>query len=133
MRRLMLYFPLVFLAALVGCGGGSDLPYTDHSKDPEAYARNVKALVLGVAADAKTSREPADDLASIVTELEQKDRPRGSYGPIYDELLTNARTLQEECARASGRPSGLDRRLDELAKIAQQLPGEATVGRATDD
>lgn len=122
----LIFCLLVPLAA--GCAG--EIPYTDNSADPESYAQDVKYLVLDRVEAAKKSREPADQISVILLELEgSPNRPKGSYGDIYAELLTEARQIVEECERANGRAPGLDAKLANLAKIAEKLPGTVDISR----
>jgi hypothetical protein len=124
MRRFLPF--LVATLALSGCGP-AERPFTDNSKDPELYALEVKRIALNAVQTARRSREPADQIQTLVTELESLEsnsRPVGSYKPIYDELLATAKPLLEDCKKANGKPANLTSRLDELKKIAEKLPGE---------
>jgi hypothetical protein len=120
------------LIVLCGCGllsgcGSSGPVYTDH-KNPELYAEDVKRVVLTQAAEARKSKEPADDLGPVVAELEgHASRPQGDYAELYATLLSKSLELQQACAAIEGRPSDLNSRLDELVELAQQLPGEVVV------
>jgi seryl-tRNA synthetase len=118
MRHLLLCVSLLLIG---GCGK----PLVDNSQDPEAYARDVKQLVFNEVASAAKSREPADQMVSVINELQQTDRPRGSYQATYDQLLKKAQEIQAECQKAGkGKPANLTTRLDELKKLAQSLPGD---------
>lgn len=129
-RWRMKWMILSLLGLLAGCGG--ELPYTDASRDPEAYAASVKKLVLGNIAAARTSKEPADQLAPIVAELENNPkRPKGGYAETYEQLLTSSRQLLEECQRMDGRPKDLDSRLTKLAALADSLPGSVSIAPAS--
>ena len=125
---------LVFLLAslvLPGCGSG-ERPFTDNSKDPDLYARDVKQIALDAVQTARRSREPADQIQTLVNELEGQEtnnRPLGSYKPIYTELLTAAKQLLDECKKANGRPANLPARLDALKQTAEKLPGQVQLGR----
>ncbi len=124
MHRLTPGCCLLALCVVAGCGP-EELPYNDTSQDPEAYAQNVKLLVVRSVESARTSREPAEDIRPIIEELEQTDRPHGSYAATYAEILNIARPLVEEMEKAGGnRPPGMDQKLNELMKIAGALPGE---------
>jgi hypothetical protein len=123
----------LFLASLLlpGCGK-SERPFTDNSKDPDLYAQDVKQIVLDAVQRARGSREPADQLQTIVTEIESQpvnNRPVGSHKPVYDELLASAKALMADCQKAGGRPADLSSRLDALKKIAEKLPGQVQLGR----
>ena len=122
--RHSLCFCFTLLLA-VGCGDSKSK--VDNSQDPEAYARDVKQLVLDHVAIAAKSREPADQMAVIIAELEQRDRPLGSYQPTYEKLLTAAREIHAESKKANGRPGNLNARLNQLRKMAESLPGQVDV------
>lgn len=120
---MRLLFSFCLLMSLFGCGGGgSSVPYTDTSKDESVYAGNVKQLVLGTVNAAKNSNEPGDLLLVIVSELEQTDRPRGKFDSVYKEILSKTQALIEEANRSGSKPAGLAKQLDELAKLAEDLP-----------
>ena len=123
MRRLTMCVSLLVVA---GCGRGSGVPYTDHSRDPERFAANVKQMVYGAVAEARTSREPADSLSGIVDTFEGRlgRLPVGQYRSIYEQLLSQASELYEACEAIDGRPPDLEPRLKELWAVAEQLPGE---------
>jgi hypothetical protein len=121
---------LFCFALLAGAGCGSSQPTVNNSQDPEAYARDVKQLVYDVVESAPQSREPADQIALVVTELEQTDRPRGNYANTYTQLLTTAKEIQAECEKSGGKPSNLPTRLAQLKKIAQALPGDVKANKA---
>ncbi len=124
-------YPLLCLAVLVAAGCAK--PPVDNSQDPDAYARDVKQLVLTQVGAASKSREPADQIATVVTELQQTDRPRGKYQDTYDTLLTLAQGIKADCEKAKGRPDNLTARLDEMKKLAQSLPGESDTKGAKRD
>lgn len=123
----MRYFVLLALLLLVGCGGGQ--PYTDNSRDPASYAKDVKQLVLEHVEIAKKSSEPADQVLTIVTELKQTgERPVGEHKATYDQLLEKSNALLSACQSASnGKPSNLTQALNEIAQLAQSLPGEVVL------
>ena len=113
------------LIALAGCQT-SERPSKNDSQDPEVYARDVKKIAFGAVQGAKKSREPADSLAGLVTELSEQGnihRPIGSYGPIYAELLALSKSLLADCQAANGKPSDLAPRLNAIQTVAEKLPG----------
>jgi hypothetical protein len=120
---------------LLGCGQSGQRPYTDHSRDPEAFALDVKQLVVNSVEDARTSREPEDEISNIVDLLDDLSRhPTGDYRETYDQLLSLAGDIRAACEAANGRPSDLATRLDELLALANQLPGTVTpVARPRED
>jgi hypothetical protein len=115
---------LFFCSAILAATGCAGKPPVDNSQDPDAYARDVKQIVFTQVAAASKSREPADQVATIVAELQQTDRPRAKYEGTYDKLLTLARAIKADCEKAKGRPDNLAARLNELKATAQTLPGE---------
>jgi hypothetical protein len=121
-----LAYPILPLLAVVcvGCGP-KELPYTDNSQDPFAYARDVKGLVVSAARRAKASSEPVDFLAPALLELKRTDRPVGEHRSIYEDLRNRLDQLVRDCEQAGGKAPNLSARLDELIKLAQTLPGDA--------
>jgi hypothetical protein len=119
------FFGIAFAGAmlLLGCGR-SELPYTDNSRDPLAYARDVKTLVVTAARQANGSKEPLDFLGPVLHELNRTDRPVGEFRSVYDELRKRVEQLIRDCERAGGRAPNLSGRLDEVIKLAQTLPGD---------
>ena len=123
----MIRFALcVTILLAIGCGGGNGVPYTDHSRDPEAFAVTTKQMVFDAVEDARRSPEPAESLDGIVAAFEGRlDRlPVGDYRPIYEELLSVASDLYEEAERIDGRPADLDERLSRMVAIVEELPGD---------
>jgi len=126
MRQLLLCLTLsLFTMMLVGCGGGESLPYTDNSKDPESYAKDVKLITIQAVRGARASSEPIDSLDPLVAELESSNkRPVGSYQATYTEVLALAKEARDACAAANGKPSGLEGMLKKLEQSVESLPGE---------
>lgn len=128
----VLFLPILLLG--VGCGGGEGRPFTDHSKDPEAYARNVKHAVMNSVAEARRSDEPCDSVQSIVDMLEDLERaPSGAYRDTYEQLRTLALETHQACEASSRPPADLRSRLDELTALAEKLPGEVTIAERSRD
>ncbi len=131
MPRAPAFLFLASLLPLLGCGK-SEKPFTDNSKDSDLYAQDVKQIAVEAVQRARRSREPADQLQTIVSEIEGQSangRPVGSHKPTYDELLTSAKSLLEDCQKAGGKAPDLSSRLDRLQKIAEKLPGTVQLGR----
>lgn len=123
MRLFLCLSVLIF----VGCGQSGQRPYTDHSRDPAAFALDVKQVVVNSVEDAKTSREPEDEISNIVDLLDDLSRqPTGDYRETYDQLLSLAREIHAACEAANGRPADLSARLNDLLALADQLPGTVT-------
>ena len=133
MPRLFAFYLVFFLASLASSGcGQTERPFTDNSNDADLYAQDVKQIALDAIQRARRSREPADQVQTLVSELEGQsanNRPIGAHKPIYAELLTAAKQLAEECKKANGKPADLPSRLDSLKQIAEKLPGQAQLGR----
>jgi hypothetical protein len=132
MPRLL---PLLLLPlALSGCGP-SEPPFTDNSKDADLYAADVKQIALDAVQRARRSREPADQIQTLVSELENQEsnsRPVGPHKAIYSELLNLSKEFIKECNSGGGKPANVGPRLDSLAKLAERLPGQVQLGRQRD-
>jgi hypothetical protein len=124
MKRFSILCSLLALVSLSGCGP-KELPYTDNSQDPLAYARDIKQLVVSAARRAKGSSEPVDFLSPALLELKRTDRPVGEFRSVYQELQKRLDQLVRECEQAGGKAPNLSAQLDELIKLAQKLPGDA--------
>lgn len=121
-RLLALLAPLL----LLGCGT-PERPFTDNSKDADLYATDVKQIAFSTVVRAKRSREPADQIQVLVSEIESQEsnhRPVGAHQAIYAELLAAAKPLLEDCKKANGKAPNLNSRLDALKVIAEKLPGQ---------
>lgn len=118
----ILFLSLLFLPAC----GSNELPYTDNSQDPEAYARDVKTLVAQSVRQAKTSTEPLELLTLVLSELKKTDRPAGKYKPTYEELRKNLEAMITEFEQVGKRPKNFAERLDDLVKLIQLLPGDTS-------
>ncbi len=122
---------LLLVMGLIGCGAGGPVP--QDNKDPELFAADVKRVVLLQVEEARRSREPGDEISSIVSELENyQKRPVGNYADTYAQLQQKAKELHAKCEEVDGRPSDLASALDELVELANQLPGEVKVDRPRD-
>jgi hypothetical protein len=128
---LRLFSLLLASLLLLGCGSGK--PFTDNSQDAELYAQDVKQIAYGAIAKARRSREPADQIRTLVREIEQQGpnrRPVGPHRPTYEALLAAAKPLMEECEKAAGgKAANLASRLDSLQKIAEKLPGKVQLSK----
>lgn len=117
--------------ALAGCGP-AELPYTDNSQDPLAYARDVKVQVMSAARNAKSSNEPVDYLAPVLLELKRTDRPLGESRAVYADLRARVEQLVADCERTGRGAPNLGARLEELVEVAHTLPGEAPAAAKRD-
>src|SRR4051812_30051229 len=92
---------------LSGCGP-SERPFTDNSKDPDMYAKDVKQIALDAVQRARRSSEPADQVQTIISEIEGQsanNRPVGSHKPLYDELLAASKKFVEDAKKTDGKPA----------------------------
>lgn len=123
----------LLLASLLLAGCGPRRPFTDNSQDADLYAQDVKQMAYDAVAKAKRSREPADQIRTLVLEIERQETNRKPVGPhkaIYAELLAAAKPLLEDCEKAAGgKPANLASRLDSLQKIAEKLPGKVQTSK----
>jgi nucleotide-binding universal stress UspA family protein len=115
---------VLVLLANFGCGGGSTVPFTDNSQDADKYALSVKQAVSDQVAGAMSSSEPADQISTLVTLLENPDnRPSGPHEAIYLEILDAAKDISIDLSATEGRPEGLEETLAKLKALADKLPG----------
>lgn len=120
-----LMFAVLPFAMLIGCGS-SELPFTDNSRDSLAFSKSIKELVLNTVERTKKSARPADAIRGIVLAVSELDAcPVGDHMEIYKRLHSAAAALLAECEK--GKPSNLEAKLEELAKIAEGLPGDLKV------
>ena len=132
MPRLLRLLPLLLLTLTVSACGPAEAPYTDNSKDADLYATDVKQIAVDAIQRAKKSREPADQIQTLVSEIEGQganNRPVGSHKATYDELLKLAKEFISECKAAGAKPGNMAARLDSLAKVAYRLPVKVQLGR----
>ncbi|MEQ1829679.1 MAG: hypothetical protein ABL921_27195 [Pirellula sp.] len=116
---------LLLVIAFVGCGP-KELPFTDHSKDADAFGRSIKILVLSTADELKTSKQPTDALRTIVQSLSELDAcPTGEYLPTYKELHKLSSELLAQCEKS--KPSDYLAKLSAIAEKAKTLPGVVRV------
>lgn len=122
------YFAFFFAPLLLSGCGSPERPFTDNSKDADLYATDVKQIALSTVTRAKRSKEPGDQIQVLVNEIESQasnNRPVGPHKPIYDELLSLAKPLVEDCKKAgAGKPANLNAKLDALKAVADKLPGQ---------
>ena len=114
------------LICLAGCGGSS-VPFNDDSQDTEKFATLIKQVVAESVADARKSKEPADQIRLIADAVKGDNKPVGAYGEIYSRLGAAANELAEACERADGPTPDMSKKLDDLLAIADELPGSVTV------
>lgn len=126
---------ILSLLAVLGCGPAeSTVPFTDNSQDTTAYALTVKQAVSDQVTLAMTSKEPADQMATLTSMLElPENRPQGEHEPIYLEILAAAQKLSKECAEANGKPKGLAESLKALKAISDKLPGTVSESKPGND
>jgi hypothetical protein len=121
-NRAMMICCLGMAAMLAGCGP-SELPFTDNSKDADAFGRSIKVLVLHTAEELKTSKQPADALRAIVQSLSELDAcPTGEYLPIYQEMHKLTSDLLSQCETGK-QPADFQSKLAAIAEKAKGLPG----------
>jgi hypothetical protein len=120
---------LIGAVGFVGCGP-SELPFTDDSKDTTAFAKSVKSVILNVAEESKTSKQPADSLRAVVQTLSELDAcPTGEHLKTYKEVFEIASDLLARVEK--GKPSDFQSKIDSMVKLANSLPGDVKVEKET--
>jgi hypothetical protein len=91
------------------------------AKDPAAYARSMKQDVQQFVQESKQNLRSVKDQAPLFLEKLEAypSHPVGDNGPIYEELTKKCKELVE----AASRSGDVRKKLDELAAIANRLPG----------
>jgi hypothetical protein len=114
--------------ALAGCSGSS--PKSLDSQDPAKYAQKIKSQVYSFVEEARRNPRTAGEQAAVLLEeLETyQNRPVGSHGSIYAQLLQTCQQLVE-AAKTAGGKAEVDKKLSEMKALADQLPGEIRVQR----
>ncbi|WP_010585761.1 hypothetical protein [Schlesneria paludicola] len=120
-RSAAIVLTLCLLA--VGCGR-NELPFTDHSRDPELYAKSARAIVENNCKAARKG-DPAIHLAPVLQELERNDRPVGPRKEIFAELRRVCREAVDMIRASEGNRPSIQRHLDEMIELASQLPANS--------
>jgi len=130
-RRFVSFSCFVFFLVTCGCGP-AELPFTDNSKDSEAFAKTIKGLVLNTVERIKDSPQPADSLRQVVLSLsELKDCPTGSHLATYEDMFKLSSALLKDSEK--GKPTDFKPRLAEIADLAKKLPGEVITNQGNQD
>lgn len=113
---------LLIMAALClhGCGP-EELPFTDNSQDAELYAQNMRRTVLMLVQYARGG-DPETQMGILATELSHTDRPVGDYAAIYDDMREKTGEALEICRASQSSKPAIDAQLDELTRLAENLP-----------
>lgn len=118
-------FIVVLSFALIGIGcGRKELPFTDHSRDPDLYAKSARAIVENNCKAARKG-DPSVHLAPVLQELERNDRPVGSRKAIFAELRRICREAVDVIRANEGKRPDIKRHLDEMIELAGQLPAKS--------
>ena|SRR5437867_3907558 len=114
--RLLMAVALPVLGA--GCGPSRPAPI---ELAPSAYAKQVKESVLSFVQSGKESPKAVAGRAEVFLENLQgyARRPLDENKPIYEELVQKCK----EVAEVAKRSGDVKKKLDELATIANKLPG----------
>jgi hypothetical protein len=91
------------------------------AKDPAVYARSIKEDVKQFVQESKQNPRSVKDQAPLFLEKLEAypSHAVGDNGPIYEELTKKCKELVE----AASRSGDVRKKLDELAAIANKLPG----------
>src|SRR5262245_40821156 len=116
---------LLQAAVLVAVAFGCARPAKPTDKlDAAGYARLIKRLVLEFVQEAKKNPEAAGQKASDLLETlkSHPKQPVGEHKEIYAELTTKCGALLEAAKRSPG-SAATHKHLDEMAALANKLPG----------
>lgn len=118
----------LLLCSTLGCGP-SELPFTDNSKDSDAFALDMKTLVLNTTTHLKNSKDQAATLSGVVSALSGLDAcPTGEYLTTYKEIHSLASALMAELEK--GKPADFDAKIKAIADLANKLPGDAKIEKS---
>ena len=113
------FFTAAVLAACVaGCGPSRPAPIV---MKPDAYAKSMKENVLIFVQQSKESPRSVAQRGEVLLETLQdyKKRPQDENQAVYAELVEKGKDVVQT-AQKSG---DVKKKLDELAAIANKLPG----------
>src|SRR5262245_60591632 len=116
---------LLQAAVLVAVAFGCARPAKPTDKlDAAGYAHLIKRMVLEFVQEAKKNPESAGQRASDLLETLKRypNQPFGEYKEIYGQLTKKCGALLEEAQRSPG-STAVTKQLDEMAALANKLPG----------
>ena len=126
--RIMLACLLLALLSTLGCSRARGEKVQDDSRDPAAYACDVKTQVVELLGSAK--RDPASaktSLSLLVNFLDDyRSAPVGKHKQVYAELLNRSRELKQMYEQSAA-PANVNAKIDEIVALAERLPGEIAV------
>jgi Txe/YoeB family toxin of Txe-Axe toxin-antitoxin module len=122
MRYTCLPLVLSLALAVVGCSSKSTMK--SEGQDPAEYARATKQQVLQFVKSAKENPKSARGDAEALLERLQvyTSRPVGDNQAIYEQLVKKCQDLISTAKRSPG-SGDVSKKLDELAALANKLPG----------
>jgi hypothetical protein len=117
-KTLSTFLAGTITALCLGCGGSGPPP--PETQDSSAYALRIKRTIVEFVAEGKQNPTAAPKEAAVLVETLEvyKSQPVGEHEAVYAELLERCRQLSS----ASG--ADVRKKLDELAALANKLPGQ---------
>jgi hypothetical protein len=122
MRHTWLLVVLSLGLAVVGCSSKSTMK--SEGEDPAEFARATKQQVLQFVKSAKENPKSAGGDAEALLERLQvyTSRPVGDNQAVYEQLVKKCQELVNTAKRSPG-SGDVTKKLDELAALANKLPG----------
>lgn len=110
---------------LAGCTGSGPAPGHDDSRDPAAYAGEIKSQAVFLLGQAQRwPKQGAEHMSVLLEQFEnQQSAAVGDNGPTYEKIQAGARELQATFQRSAPKQE-IGTKVQELLNLANSLPGE---------
>jgi len=124
MRSSWCILTVVLIATACGCSGRGPAAKKAEGEDPAEYARATKQQVLQFVQMANENMKSAGGQAEALLERLQvhTTRPVGENKTIYEQLTQTCKELVDAAKRSPG-SADVKKKVDELAALANKLPG----------
>lgn len=123
MRVHLLLAAIVTSLLVTGCAR-SEPPFTDNSQDTDLYVQSLRTMIERNCKEAR-SGDPSNPMAHLFMELGRDDRPVGAHKAVFLELRRVSREAVDLIRASNGQKPNITPQLDEMVKLAGQLPAKA--------
>ena len=116
------------IVVLTGCCGRDTRPYNDDSRDPNAYASEVKNQIVPALTKAQKFPGTGTERVGVLLETVRvyPERSVGENEATYAELLKELETLQQ-MYQSQAAKAETDAKSNAIIELAKTLPGELRV------